>query len=115
VPGQPASMRNAVLSRRSSSGDGILTTHSHAVERLRVSGAVPLLTRYAFLAWTRSVVTGQCFFPSNQQVTRVLSAVTGQCFFPSNQQDTRVLSPGITLPSVQRVCSLFSFRFRLYT
>ena len=95
--GQPASIGTAVLSRRSISGSGMLTTHSHAVERLKVSGAVLVLTRYNFLAWTGSTVTGQ------QRFSRATSKTHVSCRRPR------------TLPSVQRVCNVFSFRFRLRT
>jgi len=55
-------------------GGGMLTTHSNAVERLKVSVAVLLLTRYTFLAWTGSPVIGQRFFP--EQPARLACRVT---------------------------------------
>ena len=46
------SMGTGFLPRGQSRRGGRLTTHIHLVPRLRMSGAVPLLPLYAFMAWT---------------------------------------------------------------
>jgi hypothetical protein len=45
-----------VLSRRKSDRGVKLVTHLHLVQRLRMSGAVPLFLLYAFMAWTRKLL-----------------------------------------------------------
>jgi hypothetical protein len=53
-----------VLSRGYNGRDVMLTSHFHLVQRLRISGAIPLLPLYAFMAWTRTtlpVPTAKCW------------------------------------------------------
>jgi hypothetical protein len=45
------SMGTRVLSRRLSGRSVKITTHLHLVTKSRISGAIPLLPLYAFMAW----------------------------------------------------------------
>jgi hypothetical protein len=54
---QPAAylMSIGFLSRNQTDRDIKLTTHLHLVPRLRISGAMPLLPLYTFMAWTETL------------------------------------------------------------
>jgi hypothetical protein len=95
VPERPAPMGNTVLSRRSSDRNGMLTT-------LPRIGEVKS-------EWRRTSANPICLLG----VDRV--SCNWSTFFPSTQQDARVVSPAKTLPSMQRVFSVFSFRHRQHT
>jgi hypothetical protein len=44
------------FSRGKSGRDVKFTTHHHSVQRLRMSGAIPLLPLHAFMMWTDTIL-----------------------------------------------------------
>jgi hypothetical protein len=50
------SMHTAILSQRKNGRGVKLTTDLHLVPRLRMSGAIPLLSLHAFIAWTEGTL-----------------------------------------------------------